>query len=167
MFYYFLFLFLFVSQFISAQSIPYEAPFIGNLNLPGETQYNGLIWNGLAHGLGTIRFANGDQIDGNFIAGHPHGIMHIIFANNSGHYTGRTNGRRPHGHGTWFYQNNETLTGNWLNGEAHGVMTRTLTNGNQQEEEWIQGLPANIVWDHPTEPSNQTGGSTETPGWDC
>jgi len=80
--------------------------------------------------------ANGDQYDGTWEDGKPHGDGTYTYANGN-RYTGEFSTGEPHGTGVAVNSNGDTYDGQWVHSMRQGHGTEAYTSGHKYDGEWM------------------------------
>lgn len=95
-------------------------------------QYEGSCLKGLSDGLGVVRFANGDELRGQFKQGQLIGGKAEIHYANGDRYTGGIKNGLPDGEGIYTWRNGDTYKGPFENGKKDGAGQYTEAQSGRQ-----------------------------------
>ena len=94
--------------------------------------------NGIAHGIGERRHANGNVYVGNFVNGKKCGKGKMTFPDGC-EYEGDWENDQKHGKGKYTWPDGETYVGNYPNGKKHGKGKMKYANWDEYFGEWEDG----------------------------
>lgn len=103
----------------------------------GET-YEGQFANGLKHGIGLYRWADGTKYTGTWVRDQEHGTGEKLFANGD-RYRGEWREGLFHGHGVYEWRDGSRFEGAWESGMEHGYGVKTSADGTVQRGYWTYG----------------------------
>ncbi len=109
------------------------------LEFPGGSKYIGELKNGMAHGHGTMYFADGRQLTGAFEKGKPHGKNLTLSFPDGRKYTGDYTDGKRHGSGKMIFPGGKKYEGEWKNDLPHGEGTMTHPDGSVEKGTWVRG----------------------------
>ncbi len=95
-----------------------------------RVEYFGQLRNGLAEGIGTRTWPQGDKYTGHFRSDKPHGHGTMTYASGD-KYTGEWEANARSGIGTYWRQNGEEYTGAWEDNKKNDQGTYTWPSGNK------------------------------------
>mmetsp|Transcript_32327 Transcript_32327/g.59780 ORF Transcript_32327/g.59780 Transcript_32327/m.59780 type:complete len:264 (+) Transcript_32327:189-980(+) len=100
--------------------------------------YEGQFKDGKRHGIGTLKWADGDEYEGEWKAGKPHGRGTMKYANGDV-YKGQFEKDKRHGRGTYKWAEGDVYIGKWKDDKRHGLGTRRYAKGDLYYGEWNDG----------------------------
>jgi len=93
---------------------------------------------GLKHGKGIYKYANGDVFDGEYKEGKKHGKGIYKYVSGSV-YDGDWDNNKKHGKGIYKYANGNVYDGDWDNDKMHGKGIYKYVNGDVYDGDWDDG----------------------------
>ena len=109
---------------------------VGTYTYANGDFYKGQFLNGNFNGEGTLTFADGEIYKGQWLNGKKHGKGTFTFPEGGG-YTGDLKNGDFNGEGTYTYPNGAFYQGRWMNDEMHGVGTFTYADGGVYKGQWL------------------------------
>ncbi len=109
------------------------------IEFPGGSKYIGELKNGMAHGYGTMYFADGRRLTGTFEKGKPHGKNMTLTFPDGRKYTGDYSGGKRHGYGKMVFPDGKEYEGEWKNDLPQGEGTMTHPDGSIEKGTWVRG----------------------------
>jgi hypothetical protein len=104
-----------------------------------EYYYNGQVNDdGIAHGIGDRRYANGDVYSGSFVNGKMCGEGKVKYADGV-EYEGVWEDDQKHGKGTYTLPSGGVYVGEWRNGKMCGAGRMKYADGDEYEGKWEGG----------------------------
>jgi len=90
-------------------------------------QYDGQWLNGKPHGMGKYIFANGDKYTGNFLLGKRHGFGVYVWLK-GGKYEGNWKEDKRDGYGKFYWPGNAQYSGTWAADQIVNMDVNTTTD---------------------------------------
>jgi hypothetical protein len=119
------------SQVAATAGATPDCSLIGGQDWPSH-QYEGSCLKGLGDGQGVIRFANGDELRGQFKQGQLTGGKAEIHYANGDRYAGQIKNGLPDGEGIYTWRNGDTYKGPFENGKKDGTGQYTEAQSGRQ-----------------------------------
>lgn len=85
-----------------------------------------------------FRFPNGDEYQGEWLNGKPHGEGLLVTLKGD-RYLGEFQNGLFQGYGEMHYGNGDVYEGEWANGQPHGTGSLSYKTGNYYEGQWVNG----------------------------
>jgi len=109
-----------------------------------ETQiYQGGFFDNMKHGVGTIKYSNGNRLEGTFDCDEIHEKVHMQFPNGN-KYWGYIRDGIPHGRGKQIFVDDTIYDGEFVGGQLHGHGRITWPSGKWYLGEFSEGFPHGV-----------------------
>ena len=116
---------------------------MGLAQMANGNQYQGMWANGIPHGEGHMVLANGDQYQGEWVHGNMEGNVRVALVSGD-QYQGEWTHNEPHGQGLYVSADGFSYEGDWVDGRRHGQGQYVEANGDWYEGEWRADQPAGV-----------------------
>ena len=120
---------------------------------PNGDNYDGQWIAGIREGQGVYRYANGEKYDGEWLKNRKHGIGRMTYfkkGEEDGQYNGFWENGRRHGEGVFQYKNGDVYSGWWKHGEKEGTGTYIFkSTGMKLFGDWVNGAISKGRWIYP------------------
>jgi len=109
-----------------------------SLETEDHETYQGQMWHGMKHGIGTYRWSDGTLYSGqwNRDVEHGKGVKHFA---NGDNFHGEWRDGLFHGKGTYAWKDGSRYEGGWEHHLAHGYGTLTRSDGSVKRGLWVRG----------------------------